>query len=176
LDEIDSKTGEAWPLATMLGPLEWNQKFAKPIVWLFAGSGGGDSIGFEATLKKMVRGPDFLNRVKHPFDVIPPLTSMDRAIIALSHIISERPDISEIERAAILYLAGSASGVGEVLDRARKALGKLEQGSYQLLLGHCVDLTQRNDDEFQLTYKAELDSLSRKKCGLLRIPTPRMGP
>jgi hypothetical protein len=167
VDEVDKKLPAEWPFTSMLGPLEWNEQQGKPVIWIFAGSRGISQEEFLAALNSEPGNPanDFINRLRSPLVVIPPLTALDRAVIACSYVLAKKPSVEKIERAALLFLAGLPGNVGEVVRRSQTAVKALGNARTALPLDLCVDHASSADKEFKKNFRSELDSLE----GWLRV-------
>lgn len=168
IDEIDSRSSEAWPYEEVFTCLDWNTRENRHIVFVLAGSGGNGLNGMIGGIRNRPRGADLIDRIPESrrFE-IPGSDNEDRLIIfakqALLAADARHQEVREIERLVLYYVLKSEllSTPRQLTEFAKAAVGRMERADSQLLYDHIFRVGDRRRMEFwvqNLEYATRLQS------------------
>jgi len=153
VDEIDARTGEAWPYERIFSYLDGNLLPTRQRVFVLAGSCQGGIRAMVDLIISRPKGPDLLDRI--PDDrrfEIPALCREDRAAIFATNVgkaaATRRMRISQIEKLAVYYVVVSENSSRQLRDLAYSAVSRLKAADDRV----CFDDLFRRGEQSSHTF------------------------
>lgn len=155
IDEIDSRSSEAWPYESLFSCLDWNTSEDRHIVFVIVGSGGRGLNGMIGAIKDRPRGADLIDRVfeTNRFE-IPSPTDEDRLIVFAKQVLiaakAKHQDISEVDRLALYYVLrnDALSTPRQLAELAKASVGRMDASDGRLLYDHLFRIGDRQRMDF----------------------------
>jgi len=110
IDECDAKPQEPWPYEILLPYLDASVERGTPLVFILAGSGGGNLAEIKKRMAARPKGPDLLSRIPagNEYEIMP-LGIGDRILVVLSQFREVgkefHREISSVEKLGLYYVA-----------------------------------------------------------------------
>ncbi len=110
IDECDAKPQEPWPYEILLPYLDASVERGIPLVFILAGSGGGNLAEIKKRMAARPKGPDLLSRIPAGNEyAIMPLSIGDRILVVLSQFREVgkefNREINSVEKLGLYYVA-----------------------------------------------------------------------
>jgi hypothetical protein len=110
IDECDAKPQEPWPYEALLPYLDASVERGSPLVFILAGSGGGNLAEIKKRMAARPKGPDLLSRIPagNEYEIMA-LGVGDRILVVLSQFREVgkefKREISSVEKMGLYYVA-----------------------------------------------------------------------
>ena len=110
IDECDAKPQEPWPYEILLPYLDASVERGTPLVFVLAGSGGGNLAEIKKRMAARPKGPDLLSRIPagNEYEIMP-LGIGDRILVVLSQFREVgkefNREINSVEKLGLYYVA-----------------------------------------------------------------------
>jgi pimeloyl-ACP methyl ester carboxylesterase len=110
IDEVDTKSQEAWPYEVLLPYLDANTDRGAQFVFVLAGSSGSSLVEMKKQIASRPKGADLLTRIPAGNEYeIPPMNLGDRVLVVLSQFRQAGREVGrevkEVEKLSLYYVA-----------------------------------------------------------------------
>jgi pimeloyl-ACP methyl ester carboxylesterase len=143
IDEVDTKSQEAWPYEVLLPYLDASADSSAQFVFVLAGSSGSSLVDMKKQIASRPKGADLLTRIPTGNDYeIPQMNLGDRVLIALSQFRQIGGEIGReikaVEKLGLYYVALNSrlSNARQLHELAVRAIERLPTGEDRIKYDH----------------------------------------
>ncbi len=143
IDELDTKSQEAWPYEVLLPYLDASADRGAQFVFILAGSSGSSLVEMKGRIASRPKGADLLTRIPAGNEYeIPPMNLGDRVLVILSQFRKVGREVGrevkEVEKLGLYYVALNSrlTNARQLRELAVRAIERLPTGEDRIKYDH----------------------------------------